>query len=270
MTSSIDTVVIGAGITGLLIARSLSSLYGIKVLVVEATDKVGGHIQKLPHTLLQHLDLEETQRPYSYPNSKFVARKHRLLHDEILRYRNKLHIVQVSASNKVYVQSRILGNITWKEYFTTIKSHAKYAYCTSKIDSNANNIVPEQGFHQIAYDHLDMPWSTYIQQELQLTKENPTDQLMYEFLAYLPYAVLQAYSEEISAVMLLYMVCLFHGVGNLLTFIFNFESLEEGFAGLLDCIYQECVNLKVDFMFNKPVIEVGYEHTARVRGRIPD
>jgi len=37
-----DVIVIGAGVSGLRAASDMKSLYGLKVLVLEARDKIGG------------------------------------------------------------------------------------------------------------------------------------------------------------------------------------------------------------------------------------
>jgi monoamine oxidase len=140
MNQNFDCVVVGGGITGLIAARNLAKRE-VKVLLVEASDRIGGRIYYDSNLLLARGSDDSKRkktRPYtlSYGATKFYPLNNQYLMNEIKQY--KLKIKEVKFTSKTFIQTE--DNTIFSLYELFQKINSLPAYQAIMIDLNSLSV----------------------------------------------------------------------------------------------------------------------------------
>lgn len=261
----IDVAVVGGGLSGLITARDLLRK-GIKVVVIEASDCLGGHIREIPASLLSPLQTAPSSsqsKPHNHAVSKYVSTRHQLLHAEVLRYKDKLRPISVDIRDKLHVKSEFLAPMRWKEYFIQLQGHPEYKKAIDRMNTDAERLEVEEGLRQVSADYLDIAFDQYVANDLCLT-----DKVVEEFILFLPFLLLGGHSSDVSAMMVLHLVASMRGmqptgIYPTLDLLLAYDTIDNGFIELVECIAEECRVLGAQIMLQMPVVAMRYEHADR-------
>jgi monoamine oxidase len=146
MNQNFDCIVIGAGISGLVAARNLAKKE-VKVLLVEASDRIGGRIFYDSTSLLAVAHGNESSKrrktkPYTLPYgaTKFYPLNNQYLMNEIKHY--NLKIKEVKYTSKTFIQVKDYKIISLYELFQKINSLSAYLTIMTDLNSLSVSIDP--------------------------------------------------------------------------------------------------------------------------------
>jgi ribosomal protein S10 len=169
MNDKYDCIIIGAGITGLIAARNLAKRE-VKVLLVEATDRIGGRIYDDLETLLvpkeatANLNHESSANEVvnmrkfslSYGATKFYPPNNEYLLNEIKRY--QLNIGEVKYS-KTFVQVKDHQILPWYDLFQKVQGNYYYLEIVKELNELSLQIDPVHA--PFDYERTDSGYSAF-------------------------------------------------------------------------------------------------------------
>lgn len=262
-----EVIVVGGGLTGLLTARALLRK-SIKVVVIEASDQLGGHVKPPPPAALEPFAASSSfSERWNGCSSfgKFLLHRHDFVRAEVAEYRDVLHTGVYSIQDRLHVQSLHQPPMKWSNYLRTIQSRSAFADIIRQIDTDADRIELESGFRQVSADYLDVPFSRYLTENLAIS-----DPALLEFFSFVPFVVLGGHAQDVSTIMVLHLTAAMRGFQNVLNHLTASDCIKEGFPALVSCIADSCRTLGCTFLFEKPIIAISCEHSPRPEPRIPN
>jgi hypothetical protein len=171
MNDQYDCIVIGAGITGLVAARNLMKRE-VKVLLVEATDRIGGRIFDDQEFLFAHKDSKDSQKHgeeekgnttsnlekfhIPYGANKFYPLNSEYLMNEIKKYQLE---IKEEHFTKTFVQTTDFHIITLYEMFQKIQDN--YYYLEIIKELNDLSILIDPVHAPFDYEKTDEFYNTY-------------------------------------------------------------------------------------------------------------
>lgn len=245
---TLDLIVIGAGISGLISARN-AARSGAKVKVIEASNRCGGQIWSIYHAgTQQHIALGAEWLNFS---------KHERLHEEKVHYNietdhfnhKNQYMLYSGKGDKAKVSElhRLMGEL---------KTDPLFLSALTTINWDVSFIIFKDGFMQPDSEQYDMPFEQYCLVRLAL----PPTSLAFEFILAQVFHLTGGNPLTQSALGVLYVIAGFRTAEKAFSLEHNILNRYPHFLGtLVSKIAQEFQSLGGTIDFNKPVVSVRKE-----------
>lgn len=196
-----EAIIVGAGICGLIIARELLHA-GVRVLILEANDEVGGQICDLSFDDKRAASVR-LGAAYLDPQLHYDIQSELKRYDIGLLRRNYPF---------TFVKHKEVENVI--DYLSSVHSNPGYIKAIATLNKDSRLLDYFHGFHHLEREYLDVAMSEYILTRLNIA---PNDTL-YDFLAWSIWSLVGAMLDEVSALHVLYVFSSFRDAEKALFF----------------------------------------------------